>query len=124
MISQMFFYFGGALSIVWGVAHLFPTKSVVAGFGDISADNRHIITMEWIVEGVALIFIGVLVVVVTLIDRESSAAAAVYITSVSGLVVLALVSLFTGFKVNFLPFKLCPFIFGASAALLLLGVLL
>jgi hypothetical protein len=106
------------------VAHLFPTKSVVAGFGDISADNRHIITMEWIVEGVALIFIGVLVVVVTLVDRESSAAAAVYITSASGLVVLALVSLFTGFNVNFLPFKLCPFIFGASAALLLLGVLL
>jgi hypothetical protein len=124
MISQMFFYLGGALSIVWGVAHLFPTKSVVAGFGDISADNRHIITMEWIVEGVALIFIGVLVVVITLVDRESSAAEVVYLTSVSGLVVLALVSLFTGFKVNFLPFKLCPFIFSASAALLLLGVLL
>jgi len=124
MISQMFFYLGGALSIVWGVAHLFPTKSVVAGFGDISADNRHIITMEWIVEGVALIFIGVLVVVITLVDRESSAAEVVYLTSASGLVVLALVSLFTGFKVNFLPFKLCPFIFSASAALLLLGVLL
>ena len=124
MINQVLLYLGGALSIVWGVAHLLPTKSVVAGFGEISVDNRYIIMMEWIVEGVALIFIGVLVVVVTLIDRVSETAVAVYITSISGLVVLAIVSLFTGFKVNFLPFKLYPLIFSVSATLLLLGVFL
>jgi hypothetical protein len=124
MINQVFFYLSGALSIVWGVAHLLPTKSVVAGFGDISVDNRNIIMMEWIVEGITLIFIGILVVVVTLVDPISEAAVVVFITSASGLVVLALVSLFTGFKVNFLPFKLCPLIFSVSAALLLLGVFL
>jgi hypothetical protein len=35
---------------------------------------------------------------------------------VGGLNVLSVVSLFTGFKVNFIPFKLCPVI--------LLGILL
>jgi hypothetical protein len=38
-------------------------------------------------------------------------------------VALALVSLFTGFKVHFLPFKLCPVIFTVSAALILLGAM-
>ena len=34
------------------------------------------------------------------------------------LVVLALVSLFTGFQIAFVPFRLCPFVFGVSAALI------
>ena len=83
--------------------------------------NRRIITMEWIVEGVALIFIGALVCTETLIDSGSAVASAVYIASSIALVLLALVSLFTGYKVNLLPFKLCPFIFGASAFLILAG---
>ncbi len=60
-------YLGAALTAIWGISHLMPTKNVVAGFGNISDDNRHIITMEWIVEGVSLIFIGVLVAAVTFV---------------------------------------------------------
>ncbi len=113
-----------ALTAVWGVSHLFPTKTVVKGFGDISADNREIITMEWIVEGVSLIFIGVLVAAVALVDPLGSVSKAVLVICVLGLLVLAAVSLFTGFKVNFLPFKLCPVIFSASAVLILVGAFL
>jgi hypothetical protein len=114
-------YAGSALTIVWGAAHLFPTRGVVADFGDISEDNRNIITMEWIVEGIALIFIGVLNGVVTFVDPSTQISQLVYTISAGGLIVLALVSLFTGFKVNFLPFKLCPVIFTVSAILLLVG---
>lgn len=121
MTNEILLYLGSLLTVIWGVAHLFPTRSVVSDFGDISIDNKRIITMEWIVEGVTLIFIGILVSVVTLIDSDSAVASAVYITSSAALIVLALVSVFTGFKVNFLPFKLCPFIFGASAILILAG---
>jgi hypothetical protein len=121
MTNEILLYLGSVLAVIWGVAHLFPTKSVVSGFGEVTIDNKRIITMEWIVEGVALIFIGVLVSVVTLIDSGSAVASAVYITSSAMLIVLALVSLFTGYRVNFLPFKLCPFIFGASAVLILAG---
>ena len=112
---------GSALTMLWGIAHLIPTREVVDGFGDISEDNRNIITMEWIVEGVALIFIGVLNTAVTLLDPSTQISQWVYSISAGGLFVLALVSLLTGFKVNFLPFKLCPFIFSASAVLFLLG---
>ena len=121
MVDLVFLYLGAALTALWGIAHLFPTKSVVEGFGDISFDNNRIITMEWIVEGIALIFIGLLVATVTVIDPLSLVSRAVYILTILALLVLAIVSLFTGFKVNFLPFKLCPFIFALSAALIFIG---
>ena len=124
MAAQIPLHIGATLTIVWGIAHLFPTKSVVRGFGDIGIDNKHILTMEWITEGVALMFIGVLVGAVTIIDSTHQVSTAVYIISTIGLLVLALVSLFTGFRISFLPFRLCPFIFSLSAALIFLGVLL
>jgi hypothetical protein len=116
-------YAGGATVAAWGIAHLFPTPKVVAGFGTISGDNRQIITMEWIVEGVALCLIGALVILATAFDLQARAIRVVDGASAGGLVVLALVSLFTGFKVKLAPFKLCPLIFTASAALILAGAL-
>jgi hypothetical protein len=116
-------FLGAGLTAIWGISHLIPTKNVVAGFGDISRDNRQIITMEWIVEGVSLILVGALVAVVTFIDPKAAVSRAVYIVSTIGLLTLALVSLFTGFKVRFLPFKLCPFILTISAVLVISGAL-
>jgi hypothetical protein len=124
MPNQFFLYLGAFFTFAWGVAHLFPTRSVVKGFGPISQDNHHIITMEWIVEGVSLIFIGLLVAVVTLVETGSSLARAVYWLCFVELNVLSIVSLFTGFKVNLLPFKLCPVIFTGSSVLILLCNLL
>ena len=121
MIQLVLLYVGAGLTSFWGIAHLFPTKSVVGGFGEITLDNRRIITMEWIIEGVSLIFIGLLVSTVTFIDPLSAASKAVYVLSIMGLVALAIVSVFTGYKVNFFPFKLCPFIFTGSAALIFVG---
>jgi hypothetical protein len=121
MLNQVLLYSGSALISCWGIAHLFPTKSVVSGFGEISVDNKQIITMEWIIEGIALIFIGSIVAIVTAIDHTSSIALAIYLSSVVVLIVLAIVSFFTGFKISFLPFKLCPVIFITSAVLIILG---
>jgi hypothetical protein len=124
MMNLILLYLGSGLTVMWGVAHLFPTKSVVQGFGEISIDNKRIITMEWIIEGLALIFIGVLVATVTVIDPSNVVSTAIYFISVMMLLVMALLSLFTGFKVSFLPFKLCPFIFTTSAVLILIGGLI
>jgi hypothetical protein len=121
MTYQILLYVGALSVILWGIAHLFPTRNVVAGFGTISVDNQRIITMEWVTEGIALIFIGVLVLAVTLADPMSTASAVTYVAASAALVALASLSLLTGFKVNFLPFKLCPFIFTLSAVLILLG---
>jgi hypothetical protein len=121
MPAPALLFVGSALTTLWGVSHLLPTRSVVAGFGDITPDNRNIITMEWIVEGVALVSLGILVLTVTLVDAASPVSRAVYIVSAGTLLALALVSLLTGFKVGYLPFKLCPVIFTASALLILFG---
>ena len=121
MANVILLVVGAALPVVWGTAHLFPTASVVRGFGEISADNARIITMEWVLEGVALIFIGAFVATATIIDRASPVALGVNVVAALALAAFAGVSLFTGFKVNFLPYRLCPFIFGGSAALILAG---
>jgi len=120
-MNLVLLYLGSGLTVIWGIAHLFPTKSVVQGFGEISIDNKRIITMEWIIEGLVLIFIGVLVFTVTVIDPSNVVSTAVYFISVIMLLVMALLSLFTGFKISFLPFKLCPFIFTTSAVLIVIG---
>ena len=120
-MNQVLLYIAATMTGLWGVAHLFATKGVVAGFGDLTTDNRRIITMEWIVEGVALISTAAFVTAATAIQPEALVSNAVYVVAISTLVVLAVVSLFTGFKVEFLPFKLCPFLFGVSAVLIVWG---
>ena len=121
MTNLILLYLGAALIALCGVAHLIPTSAVVKGFGAISGDNKRIITMEWIIEGVSLIFIGILVAIITFVDATGITSKVVFITSAVVLIVLAIVSLFTGFRVNYLPFKLCPFIFTASAILFIVG---
>ena len=121
MINQVLLYLNSAVIAFWGIAHLFPTRSVVSGFGDISVDNQRIIAMEWIVEGVALVFIGSINAIVTAIDHISSISLAIYFSSVFILIVLAVVSLYTGFKIRFLPFRLCPVVFITSAVLIIVG---
>ncbi len=113
-----FFVFG------WGIAHLFATKSVVRGFGEISADNKNIITMEWIIEGATLIFVGLLAAVVSIVCRHDPISRMVYLVSFFFLNALSIISLFTGFKVSFLPFKLCPVIFTGSSLLIMTGCLI
>ncbi len=121
MIGVILTYIGSFFIFAWGVAHLFPTRKVVSAFGEISADNKRIIQMEWITEGVALIFIGVLVAIVTYVDRTSVVSRAVCWTSFGALNVLSIVSLFTGFRHPFIMFKLCPFIFTGSSILIVIG---
>jgi hypothetical protein len=124
MSPVILIYIGAVMTIIWGVGHLFPTKNVVKDFGEISEDNKHIITMEWINEGATLIFIGALLITVTLINSLSQVTEYVYILSIIMLITLAVISLFTGFRVNFLPYKLCPVIFTSSAVLIILGMVL
>jgi hypothetical protein len=122
MFKKLLVIVGGLLNVGWGVAHLFPTLSVVKGFGDISMDNRRIILMEWINEGFTLIFIGLLVFCMAVFNKENSRAnKIVYIAVTLMLFSMAILSLFTGFKIDFIPFKLCPVIFIGSGLLILQG---
>jgi len=101
MTNQILLYIGSALTIIWGVAHLFPTKNVVKDFGDISTDNKHIITMEWIVEGMPLIFVGLLSTRLNFMDYSNSIAISVYMFSAIFLFVLASFRCSLGLKLIF-----------------------
>ncbi len=122
MLNDILLYIGSGIIIVWGIAHIAPTKGVVASFGDISADNLLIITMEWIAEGLTLCFIGVLVLLTTLLGwSQEYVSIIVYRASAVMLVVLALLSQMTGARTAILPMRLCPYVKTAVAVLFFLG---
>ncbi len=120
-MGEILQFIGAGLTLGWGMSHLLPTRNVVKGFGDISADNRHIITMEWIVEGVTLIFLGILTGAILLLDGPQDFKLVMYWLIFVMLNALSIISLFTGFKIKFLPYKLCPVIFTTSSLLILIG---
>ena len=123
MTQEILLGVAAILLVGWGVSHLFPTANVVRGFGELTDDNRRIITMEWIIEGVALVALGVITAILAY-DPSEPLARAVGIAVFVALNVLSVVSLFTGARIDFLPFRLCPVIFTGSSVLVLLGVLL
>ena len=125
MINDLLLYIGSILIIIWGVAHLIPTKAIVNGFGPISEDNKRIITMESIAEGLTLCFIGVLVLLVTsLAGFQSQAAFIVYLACAVMLLIMAILTLLTGARTSILPYKTCPAVKTIVAILFFLGSML
>ena len=125
MTASILLYIGSVVIILWGVAHIIPTKSVVAGFGSLSIDNSRIITMEWVAEGLTLIFIGLLVLATTLIIGPSlPTAKLVYYAAAGMLFVMAIWSGFTGARTSILPMKACPFVKSVVGILFILAVVI
>jgi hypothetical protein len=113
----------GSLTItLWGIAHLFPTKSIANGFGPISLDNKRIITMEWIAEGLTLCFIGLLVLLVTsFAGPQNLVSVLVYQAAAWMLVVMAGLTFMTGAKTSITRIKVCPLVKSIVAVLFFLG---
>ncbi|MHA2096429.1 MAG: hypothetical protein ACW98F_17560 [Candidatus Hodarchaeales archaeon] len=125
MLNDLLIVIGGILPIIWGTAHIIYTKGAVRDFGEISKDNQLIITMEWVYEGITLIYIGSLIVLlIVLFGSTEDVVRTVCLASALMLFIMALWSLLTGFKIDFLPFKLCPLIFTSSAVLILIGIMI
>jgi len=113
---------GSMIITLCGIAHLVPTKSVVSGFGTISGDNRKIITMEWIAEGLTLCFIGLLVLLVTLYaGPQNLVSVLVYKITAWMLVAMAGVTFVTGAKTSITAVKVCPLVKSIVAILFFLG---
>ncbi len=99
----------GSLAItLWGLAHIVPTRSVVAGFGAISETNQRIIMMEWVAEGLTLCFIGLLVLSTSLFGGAGAASLLVYRASALMLLIMAGWTSLTGARTPIVPIKLCP----------------
>jgi hypothetical protein len=122
MMGNLLLYIGSAVIIVWGIAHIVPTRSVVNGFGSILPDNRRIITMEWVAEGLTLCFIGLLVLLITLLAQaESLASDIVYRVSGIMLLVMAGWTLATGARTLIIPIRICPVVKTIVATLFIVG---
>jgi hypothetical protein len=125
MLNQILLYVGSGVIFLWGIGHVLPTRSVVKDFGEISKDNRLIIMMEWIAEGLTLCFIGILVAIVTIFGGLDNEVTHIVIrASAVMLIVLAFVSSTTGARTSILPMKLCPRIKAGVALLFVLGTVL
>ena len=122
---DLLLYIGSVIIILWGIAHIVATKPIVKGFGSISEDNRKILVMEVLAEGLTLCFIGLLVLLVTLLAGSGSQAAFVtYIASAVVLLVMAVLTALTGARTPVIPYKICPVIKTIVAVLFILGSLL
>jgi hypothetical protein len=107
---------------LWGAAHIMPVRDVVAGFEPLSSDNRRVLIMEWVAEGLALGFIGVLTLLITAAGlSDTEAAILVYRVCAVMLVVMAIWTGVTGARTSVVFFKLCPVIKSVCAVLLVVG---
>ena len=124
-MNEILLYIGSAILIVWGMAHIIPTKNVVNSFGQISEDNKRIITMEWVAEGLTLCFIGFLVLFVTVLgDSPNNASSIVYRASAGMLIAMSIWTALTGARTPVIPIKICPFVKTIVAILFILGSVL
>ncbi|HIE31287.1 MAG TPA: hypothetical protein EYP67_02750 [Methanosarcinales archaeon] len=125
MTNDIMLYIGSVVITLWGIAHILPTKSIVTGFEPISEDNKRIITMEWIAEGLTLCFIGLLVLFITFLGgSQNPVSLIVYRISAVMLVVMAGLSLFTGARTSIVPIKICPIVKTTVATMFFLGSVL
>jgi hypothetical protein len=125
MPNEILIYVGSGIIILWGIAHIIPTGAIVKGFGEISADNKKIITMEVIAEGLTLIFLGVLPLLVTIIaGTQGTAATVVFLTCAAMLLVMALLTTLTGARTATIWYKICPAVKTVTAILFILGAIL
>ncbi len=110
-MDQVFIYFGSLLLVVWGIAHIVPTMAVVRGFGPISDDNKKIITMEWVAEGMILCFIGSLATLLTMRVGLSDPTAVLALQACGIMsLVMAVWTLLTGSRTKNIPIKICPIV--------------
>ncbi len=118
-------YLGALVLLIWGIWHIVPTRTIVTGFGELTADNRRIITMEWVAEGMAHAFIGVLVLAVAIAAAPGDAIAILVLHLAAAMeVVIAAWTALTGFAIAHPAFKACPFVLTAAAAAIWAGTLI
>lgn len=123
MLPQLLAYAAAGVAIAWGVAHLAPTRAVVSGFGELAADNRRILTMEWVAEGLTLIFIGVLAALAGSVGAGTNQLPVAIKAAAAGmLVAMALLTAFTGARTKVVFFRICPLVKSIAALLLLASI--
>ena len=119
-MADTFALIAAGIVFLWGVSHIVPTKQVVAGFGNITQDNRRIITMEWVAEGLSFVFVAALIVAVTWSSSTPEAAEdLVFRVSSAFLITIGAWTAMTGARTGVMWFKACPVVMSISSGLLI-----
>ncbi|MBP7547278.1 MAG: hypothetical protein KA754_04955 [Corallincola sp.] len=123
-MNQTLAYLGSFLLIIWSIIHLVPTRAVLREFGPLDSDNSRQVIMGWLVEGLTLMFVGVMVLLLLIFKEPDNGATFMVIRIVSAyLLILAFVSYLVGNRTNLLPLKASPLMKCAVAAMYLSAAL-
>lgn len=123
-MNQTLAYLGSFLLIIWSIIHLVPTRAVLREFGPLDSDNSRQVIMGWLVEGLTLMFVGVMVLLLLIFKEPDNGATFMVMRIVSAyLLVLAFVSYLVGNRTNLLPLKASPLMKCAVAAMYLSAAL-
>ena len=103
-----------------GLAHVMPTRQVLASFEPISADNRRIIAQEWLAEAFTMWGIAAPVIAATAAPGTAPDIRAWVHRAASALLISpAALTALTGARTPIIWFKICPVLLAAAALLLL-----
>ena len=122
--SSVLVYIGSIIIFAWGVSHIIPTKSVVKSFELKEIDQRRILKMEWVSEGLTLCFIGILAAVTTINGNENKLGKIVLICLSSMLLIMAGWTQLTGAKTKIIPIKLCPIVKSLVAFIFIISIVI
>lgn len=118
-MKEVLAYVAAGIVGLWGISHAIPTRAVVAGFGEISADNRRVLIQEWLAEAVTMWSFSALVIAVTAVGSGTAAADWTYRITAAALLVFAVLTALTGARTRVVWFKICPVLLTSSSVLLL-----
>lgn len=119
MTSETVILIGSLFAIFWGFVHMIILRDILAGFGELSKENRLLLVYSWITEGITLLILGAIPLLVLWLGEWGAVNSLLIVRVVAGsLVISAVWTIFTGYKSSQVPMKFNPFI-KLNAALLL-----
>ena len=115
---------GSVVLIVWGIAHIVPVCSILRGFGEISKENRRVVSSTWIAEGITVIFVGAIMGLTSYYGNIFADFENLLTQACAGFLLgIALLDVFTKSRNPVLPMKLCPIIVGGAGVLYLVATM-
>jgi hypothetical protein len=123
-MASVLAYTAAVLTGLWGVAHVVPTRQVLAGFGPITVDNRRVLLQEWLAEAFTMWGVALVVITSTALAADSSVTAWIYRVASGLLLALAALTSLTGARTPVVWFKICPVLLILVSGMLVLASIL
>lgn len=120
--SVWFTYGAGILSLVLGIAYVSTSRSVTKDFKLVLSDHRRVLAMALVNQGLALCFIGILVILAAVLGKNGAMANIVEWASAAMLFVLAFVTAGTGGRGEYVIFRFGQLGLLVAAILILVGM--